>query len=99
MMTHAPSLGRTHEGSHQKGGLGGACADGGGDGNARHRRRHLLLAVKPRFASESVLKQSRKHPFSVTLDCFTAFTLPAPAAISPLRNMEPISRRTADSVR
>src|SRR3954468_2865349 len=65
-----PSLGSYHEGSHQKGGLGGACADGGGDGNARHRRRHLLLAVKPPLASECVRKQSRIHPFRVTLDCF-----------------------------
>ena len=35
-----------HEASHQKGGLGGACANAGGDGNARHRRHYLLLAVR-----------------------------------------------------
>src|SRR6266404_6119729 len=40
-----PGLGEPHEGSHQKGVLGGARANAGGDGNARHRERALLLAI------------------------------------------------------
>ena len=59
-----PSLGSYHEGSHQKGSLGSACADGGGDGNARHRRRHLLLAVKPR---PLVRKSVRGNPDLIRL--------------------------------
>jgi hypothetical protein len=37
--------GELHEGSHQEGGLGSACADAGGDGHAGHRQFYLLLAV------------------------------------------------------
>jgi hypothetical protein len=54
-MTHAHSLdaqflgkqvqGDNDEGCHQKGSLGGARANSGGDGHARHRRRCVLCAV------------------------------------------------------
>jgi hypothetical protein len=44
-MTHAQVQGARYEGSHQKGSLGSACANAGGDGHARHRRLCVLLAV------------------------------------------------------
>ena len=40
-----------HEGSHQEGGLGGARANAGGDGYARHRQLRVLLAVKAVLAT------------------------------------------------
>jgi hypothetical protein len=58
-----PSLwGEWHEGSHQKGGLGSARANPGGDGNARHRQRRLLLAVTVIASSEGEK--------AIELDCF-----------------------------
>lgn len=45
-MSHAQVWGERHEGSHQKGGLGSICAHAGGDGDARHRQRRVLLAMK-----------------------------------------------------
>ena len=56
-----PSPGRRHEGSQQKGGLGSACADAGGDGHARHRQPHFLCAVKARLRRCCCRKYTR-HP-------------------------------------
>jgi hypothetical protein len=47
------SLGERHEGCHQKGSLGGARANSGGDGHARHRQHCLLRAMSGAMGAEN----------------------------------------------
>jgi hypothetical protein len=90
-----PSLGRKHEASHQKGGLGGACANAGGDGNARHRQRHLLRAVKPRALCVEALRSNPENIRSASLWIASELC----SFISLLQNMEPAARRMAERSR
>src|SRR4051794_30176755 len=77
-MTHAHSLdaqvqGDNDEGCHQKGSLGGACANSGADGHARHRRRYLLRAVTRGRRSEMVPVERIELPtFGLQNRCSTA---------------------------
>src|SRR5260370_11945309 len=96
-----------HEGSQQEGGVGSACANAGGDGNARHRRRCFLLAVTVIARSardEAIQPPVSRHIWIASLPSQRQLIMPVTIVSIRLmiwswQNTEPAGRRMARSSR